>query len=44
VDAVRAATDEHGKTERIDLVDRVDAQGTVHASFEKLPSIRRKPD
>jgi acyl-coenzyme A thioesterase PaaI-like protein len=44
VDAVRAAADEHGKVERTYLVDLVDAEGTVHASFEKLLSIRRKPD
>jgi hypothetical protein len=43
VDAVRAAVDEHGKIERTYLVDRIDAEGTVHASVEKLPSIRRKP-
>jgi hypothetical protein len=43
VDAVRAAADEHGKTEHTFLVDLVDAAGEVHASFEKLLSIRKKP-
>jgi len=42
VDAIRAAADEHGKTERTFLVDLVDAAGEVHASFEKLLSIRKK--
>src|SRR5262245_48582611 len=42
VDAVRAAADEHGKAERTFLVDLVDAGGEVHASFEKLLSIRKK--
>ena len=42
VDAVRAAADEHGKTERTFLVELVDDAGEVHASFEKLLSIRKK--
>jgi hypothetical protein len=36
VGAVRAAADEHGKTERTFLVDLVDDAGEVHASFEEL--------
>jgi hypothetical protein len=42
VDAVRAAADEHGKTERTFLVELVDDAGEVHASCEKLLSIRKK--
>jgi acyl-coenzyme A thioesterase PaaI-like protein len=41
---IRAAADEHGKTERTFLVDLADAEGIIHASVEKLLSIRRKPD
>lgn len=42
VDAIRAKADQHPKIEHTFLVDLVDAHGTVHASVEKLLSIRRK--
>jgi acyl-coenzyme A thioesterase PaaI-like protein len=43
LEAIRAAADTHGKTEHTFHVELTDAEGTPHASFEKLLSIRRKP-
>ena len=42
VEAVRNEADEHGKTERLFTVELINAQGEVHATCEKLLSIRKK--
>jgi acyl-coenzyme A thioesterase PaaI-like protein len=43
VDSLRQAADTNEKVDRQFLVDLVDAEGVVHASFEKLIHVRRKP-